>query len=118
MKRKIHDKEFRFVSISGRPFFDASGKFKGYRGTGKDITVRKLDEDRIQYLAYHDGLTRLPNRAMFSQTLNMAMQQARRYNRQFAVLFIDLDRFKNINDTLGHESGDILLKEVSAQTFP
>jgi diguanylate cyclase (GGDEF)-like protein len=74
---------------------------------------RKSAQERIEHLAMHDGLTDLPNRAMFSQVLNLAIASARRYKRHFAVLFIDLDRFKIINDTLGHEAGDVLLQEVS-----
>jgi diguanylate cyclase (GGDEF)-like protein len=74
---------------------------------------RKQAEGRIQYLATHDGLTGLPNRVMFSQLANAAIQTARRYQRMFAVLFIDLDRFKTINDTLGHDAGDKLLQEVA-----
>ncbi len=102
-----------WISISGEPVFGASGKFRGYRGVGKDITERKMDEERIQFLANHDALTALPNRAMFTEVLNIAIQNARRYKRHFAVLFIDLDRFKNINDTLGHEAGDKLLQEMA-----
>jgi diguanylate cyclase (GGDEF)-like protein/PAS domain S-box-containing protein len=101
-----------WISISGEPVFDSSGAFKGYRGVGKDITERKLDEEQIQFLANHDALTALPNRAMFTEVLNLAIQNARRYGRNFAVLFIDLDRFKIINDTLGHEAGDKLLQEM------
>src|SRR5258706_2080555 len=104
-----------WISISGEPVFDASGIFKGYRGVGKDITERKHDEERIRFLANHDALTSLPNRAMFGDVLNLAIQNARRYNRNFAVLFIDLDRFKNINDTLGHDAGDKLLQEMGTR---
>ncbi|MCG2750320.1 MAG: EAL domain-containing protein [Desulfobacteraceae bacterium] len=74
---------------------------------------RKHAEAKIQHLATHDALTGLPNRLMFNQMLNHAIQSARRYNRQFAVLFIDLDRFKIINDTLGHAAGDQLLQEIA-----
>jgi diguanylate cyclase (GGDEF)-like protein len=74
---------------------------------------RKQAEARIQYLAYYDELTGLPNRTLFSQRLNHALAQARRYKKTLAVLFIDLDRFKNINDTLGHEAGDSLLQEMA-----
>ncbi len=101
-----------WVGVSGEPVFDAAGVFKGYRGVGKDITERKQGEEQIQYLANHDALTALPNRAMFSEVLNLEIQQARRYQRNFAVLFIDLDRFKLINDTFGHEAGDKLLQEM------
>jgi len=104
--------EKAWVSVCGEPVFDESGAFKGYRGVGKDITARKQAEARIEHLANHDSLTALPNRAMFSAVLNAALQNAQRYHRNFAVLFIDLDRFKVINDTLGHEAGDQLLQEM------
>ena len=103
----------RWISLSGQPVFDAAGEFSGYLGTGKDVNARKLDEDRNSYLATHDSLTTLPNRLLFSEFLNRAIQAGRRYERRFAVAFIDLDRFKIINDTLGHEAGDTLLKVVS-----
>lgn len=104
-----------WVSVSGEPVFDASGVFKGYRGVGKDITARKLTEERIEHQARHDALTALPNRMMFSEMLNLALDSAKRYQRSFAVMFIDLDRFKIINDTLGHEAGDKLLQEIAAR---
>ena len=98
------------------PKRDGAGLIVGFRGVGHDITERKLAEKRIQYLATHDALTDLPNRLMFSQLLNHTIQSARRFKRQFALFFIDLDRFKVINDTLGHEAGDQLLQEI-AKTF-
>jgi diguanylate cyclase (GGDEF)-like protein len=70
---------------------------------------------RESYLAYHDGLTGLPNRSMFSKLLSQSLGEAHRYQRQLAVAFLDLDGFKQINDTLGHEAGDELLKEVAAR---
>jgi diguanylate cyclase (GGDEF)-like protein/PAS domain S-box-containing protein len=79
----------------------------------RDVTERKELQDHIQHLAYHDPLTNLPNRAMFNRHLSHAMIQARRYFKGLAVLFIDLDRFKNINDTLGHDAGDRLLQEMA-----
>jgi len=76
---------------------------------------RKQAEERVQFMATHDALTSLPNRGMFSQLLNHEIQVAQRYHRSFAVMFIDLDRFKLVNDTLGHEAGDRLLQEMGAR---
>ena len=71
--------------------------------------------ERVEYLAYHDGLTTLPNRSLFSKLLGQSITQAHRYKRQLAVLFLDLDRFKHINDTLGHEAGDQLLQQLATR---
>jgi len=103
----------RHISASGEPLVDEQGRFAGYRGVSRDITPRKRAEERIQYLATHDSLTGLPNRVMFAELLNHVLALARRNQRKFAVLFIDLDRFKFINDSLGHEAGDALLCEVA-----
>jgi len=78
----------------------------------EEVKERVRSEEQVQYLAYHDGLTSLPNRGLFSKILNHGISQAHRRKKELAVLFIDLDRFKNINDTLGHEAGDSLLQEV------
>jgi diguanylate cyclase (GGDEF)-like protein/PAS domain S-box-containing protein len=98
------------------PKRDGADRTIGFRGVGHDITERKHAEARVQYLATHDALTDLPNRLMFSQLLNHTIQSSRRFKRQFAVFFLDLDRFKVINDSLGHEAGDQLLQEI-AKTF-
>jgi diguanylate cyclase (GGDEF)-like protein/PAS domain S-box-containing protein len=79
----------------------------------RDITKRKQAEERLHYLANFDPLTGLPNRTLFSDRLSQALQRALRHKRSVAVLFLDLDRFKNINDTLGHAFGDLVLKNVS-----
>jgi diguanylate cyclase (GGDEF)-like protein/PAS domain S-box-containing protein len=113
MSRTPKDGKRRYLSISGEPVFDDTGRFSGYRGVGRDITHQKRAEERIEYLATHDGLTELPNRAKFSRILNEAICTARRTQQTFALLFIDLDRFKIINDTLGHEAGDQLLREIA-----
>jgi diguanylate cyclase (GGDEF)-like protein len=81
----------------------------------RESETKLAHAQRIEYLAYHDGLTGLPNRSMFSKLLSQRISEARRYNRQLAVAFLDLDRFKQINDTLGHEAGDQLLQEVATR---
>jgi diguanylate cyclase (GGDEF)-like protein/PAS domain S-box-containing protein len=108
-----HDATYAHVLDRGHLVRDAPGRALRMIGAMADISARKLAEERIQYLATHDGLTGLPNRIMFSQLLNVAIQTAERYGRSFAVLFVDLDRFKFVNDTLGHEAGDKLLQQMS-----
>ncbi|HTT11295.1 MAG TPA: EAL domain-containing protein [Burkholderiaceae bacterium] len=102
-----------YISASGEALFDEEGRFAGYRGTSRDVSLRKQAEARIRYLATHDELTGLPNRVMFSELLSHVLENSRRNARRFAVFFIDLDRFKFINDNLGHEAGDALLREVA-----
>ncbi len=101
------------IEFSIFPKRDKDARIIGFRGVGHDITERKRAEDQIQYLATHDSLTGLPNRLMVSQMLNNSIQSARLHKRQLAVFFIDLDRFKQINDTKGHDAGDQLLQEVA-----
>ena len=87
--------------------------FRGTFGTARDISARKEAEQVINFQAYHDLLTHLPNRALLKDRLNLAIAQARRNKRRLAVMFLDLDRFKLVNDTLGHTMGDRLLKAVA-----
>ncbi len=100
-------------SVSGVPVFDAAGQLAGYRGTGADITARRQAEERIQYLATRDALTGLPNRALLSDRAGQAILAAARARGSLAVLFLNLDRFKTINDSLGHATGDALLRAVA-----
>ncbi len=87
--------------------------YTGTYGVARDVTERKVAEETINFQAYHDLLTRLPNRALLRDRLNLAINQAKRENEILAVMFLDLDRFKNINDSLGHIIGDELLQQVS-----
>ena len=93
----------------------AAGGAPVYAVIFSDVTARRQDEARLNLLVNFDPLTSLPNRALFHQRLQRALARAQRYNKTPAVLFIDLDRFKDINDTLGHAAGDVVLKAVAAQ---
>ncbi|HKQ24689.1 MAG TPA: PAS domain S-box protein [Burkholderiales bacterium] len=104
-----------WLHISGVGTFDEMGNPTGHRGTTRDVTEIRKSEARISYLATRDPLTELPNRLLFNDRLAHGIINSRRKGDSLAVLFIDLDRFKNINDSLGHHVGDLLLKEVSAQ---
>ncbi|MFA5321277.1 MAG: PAS domain S-box protein [Smithella sp.] len=109
--RKDGSKRYIEASVSLQK--NSSGNPSGFRGVIRDITERKRIEQELNYMANHDALTGLPNRLMFNQLLNQAIQSAKRNKKQLAVFFIDLDRFKIINDTLGHEAGDQLLQEIA-----
>ncbi|MHA4870679.1 bifunctional diguanylate cyclase/phosphodiesterase [Duganella sp. PWIR1] len=108
-----HDGQTHWFSTSGEPVFDREGKFKGYRGTGTEITERKQAEQRIQHIAHHDVLTGLPNRVLLQDRLSQAVAFANRSGKPLWVMLIDLDRFKFVNDSLGHKAGDQLLKTVA-----
>ena len=99
-------------AISGEPIFDAQGVFSGYRGIGRDVTSRKQAEERIERLAFYDVLTGLPNRRLLMDRLQHALYNSGRDGLMGALLFIDLDNFKDLNDTQGHDMGDRLLKQV------
>lgn len=91
---------------------DEHGKTVQYAAILSDLTSRKKNEERVKHLAYHDALTDLPNRYLFLDRLTVALAHAVRHENTLAVLFLDLDRFKDVNDTLGHAAGDQLLQEV------
>ena len=103
--RHIHDRGFLVRNAEGQPYRIA--------GIASDVTDRKSLEERLQKLAHYDVLTGLPNRVLFYDRLRQALVRARRHAQRVAVLYYDLDQFKRINDTHGHEAGDLLLRAVS-----
>jgi diguanylate cyclase (GGDEF)-like protein/PAS domain S-box-containing protein len=107
--------ETRWFCVNGQPVFDQDGRFTGYRGTGSDITARKLTEQRVHHVAQHDVLTGLPNRSLLQDRLQQAVAYATRSGHPVWVMLIDLDRFKFVNDSMGHKAGDVLLVTVAAR---
>ncbi len=92
---------------------NSEGLVTNYVGTMIDITARKSIEERVHHMAHYDPLTDLPNRSLLTDRLHQALAQARRENTLLAVMFLDLDKFKIVNDSLGHDVGDLLLKDVA-----
>ncbi len=105
--------ELSAMGVYANPKERTRKNFTGTYGTARDISERKEAEEVINFQAYHDLLTHLPNRALLKDRLSLAIAQARRNKRKLAVMFLDLDRFKVVNDTLGHSIGDRLLKAVA-----
>ena len=95
------------------PVTDSDGKIRHFVAVTQDISERKASEERVQHLANHDQLTDLPNRMLLSDRLSQSLAQVRRERGTLALMFLDLDDFKPVNDTLGHDVGDLLLKEVA-----
>ncbi len=107
--------EARWWELSGTPKLDEKGNFDGFRGVGSDVTEQRESADKIAHLARYDTLTGLPNRLMLTESMGEAMRFAEQWRTKCAFLMIDLDRFKAVNDTLGHVVGDQLLARVSAR---
>jgi diguanylate cyclase (GGDEF)-like protein/PAS domain S-box-containing protein len=105
----------KWLSTSKVPLRDNAGRVLGLVGISRDITDRKKVEAQVQHMAHHDALTNLPNRALLMDRLKQAIAKARRDETSVAVVFVDLDKFKDVNDSLGHKVGDEFLKELAVR---
>lgn len=110
---KIKDDRYIWILSRGKALWDKEGRAIRMAGSHTDITERKKMEKELEYMAFYDPLTNLPRRDVFMEKLKVAMADARRHGKKFAVFFIDLDNFKTINDSFGHLMGDKLLKKIS-----
>ncbi|WP_333803157.1 diguanylate cyclase domain-containing protein [Sulfurospirillum sp.] len=99
--------------IVSKPERDDNGEIIGYHGITREITERKIMQDKVQELAYYDALTKLPNRLLLSERLNYVIAEMKRSKKHAALLFLDLDNFKSLNDFHGHSIGDVLLCQVA-----
>ncbi|MEM6266520.1 MAG: EAL domain-containing protein, partial [Pseudomonadota bacterium] len=107
--------EQRWWELSGTPMRDQVGRFVGFRGVGSDVTEQRESSEKIAYLARFDTLTQLPNRLQLTEALGEALSYAEQWRTRCALMMVDLDRFKAVNDSLGHMTGDKLLAQVSAR---
>ncbi len=107
--------EERWWELSGTPMRDEQGKFSGFRGVGSDVTEQRKSSEKIAYLARYDTLTQLPNRLQLTEALGDALRYSAQWRTRCALLMVDLDRFKSVNDSLGHLTGDKLLAQVSSR---
>jgi diguanylate cyclase (GGDEF)-like protein len=103
----------RWIAARGQPVFDPAGHVHRIIGVSQDVTERKRSEDEARFLAHHDTLTGLPNRRLLDDRLRQAVYLAQRHDSKVAVMLLDLDGFKEVNDTLGHRAGDAVLREVA-----
>lgn len=107
------DGRIKFVHEKGETFYDAEGLALRSMGTVQDITEQKITQERIEHMAHYDALTNLPNRALFYDRLRQALSVAKRHESGLTLLYMDLDGFKQVNDTKGHHAGDLLLMGVA-----
>ncbi len=114
LRAAIKDEE-RWWSVNGRPLYDQFGNFVGFRGSGHDLTEQRRSEEHASRLAHYDSLTGLANRHQTAQTLEKILTAPNLEHRACAIFLLDLDRFKQVNDTMGHPAGDTLLTQVAAR---
>lgn len=112
---RFDDGEQRWLDVKLVPRAAEHGQIPGCYSMAIDITEQKQAEERVQHVAHHDSLTGLPNRLLFNDRLGQAISLAKRDSSQFALFYLDLDKFKPVNDTLGHDAGDQLLKSVAGR---
>lgn len=109
------DGHTRICRLAGRPILAPTGEFLGFRGTATDITEEVEAQERASHLAHHDALTGLPNRVLFRERLNVALAANAEQTSRISIICLDLDHFKEVNDTLGHGAGDVLLQQLSSR---